>query len=63
MRVRVSRKDKLLRSFVLFKFIDVDTCLQLMCVFPMEVHLQLSTHGYNIDPTKVRGLFAYGKFS
>ena len=43
--VRVSLKDKLLRSFVLFKFIDVDTCLQLiMYVFPMEVHLQLSVH-------------------
>ena len=34
--VRVSRKNKLLESCVLFKFIDVDSCLQLiMRVFPM----------------------------
>ena len=38
--VRVSRKNELLRSFVLFKFINIDSCLQLiMCVFPMEVCL------------------------
>ena len=38
--VRVSHKNKLLRSFVLFKFIDVGSCLQLiMHVFPMEVCL------------------------
>ena len=54
--VRVSRIDRLLRSFVLFKFIDVDTCLQLiMYLFPMEVHLQLSADGYNIDPAKLGG--------
>ena len=54
--VRVSCIDKLLRSFVLFKFIDVNTCLQLiMHVFPMEIHLQLSAHGYNIDPEKLGG--------
>ena len=54
--VTVLHKDNLLRSFVLFKFIDVDTCLQLiMHVFPMKVHLQLSAHGYNIDPAKLGG--------
>ena len=54
--VGVSHKDKLLRSFVLFKFIDIDTCLQLiMCMFPMEVHLQLSAHSHNIDPPKLGG--------
>ena len=48
--------DKLLTSFVLFKFIGINTYLQLiMCVFPMEVCLQLSAHGYNIDPAKPGG--------
>ena len=38
--VRVCRINKLFRSFVLFNFINVDSCLQLvMCVFPMEVCL------------------------
>ena len=42
------------QEICLLEFFDVNTSLQLiMHVFPMEVDLQLSAHGYNILPAKL----------
>ena len=46
--------DELLKSFVLFNFIDINTSTTYYACVPYE-SLQLSAHSYNIDPAKLRG--------